>query len=108
MTKHNELYRFGPPRGVIPYVLWGFLRLYCSKFKDLQVIAEDRRGRLFYNLAGSNLSIEVPSQPYIHDLGDIPVHIGALMHVYLLLARIVPVFQVARWPLPQLAPTLHV
>jgi hypothetical protein len=23
-TKNDELYRFGPPRGVIPYIMWVF------------------------------------------------------------------------------------
>lgn len=32
-TEHIELYRFGPSRGVIPYVL-SFWWLYCSEYEN--------------------------------------------------------------------------
>lgn len=52
-------------------------------------------------LAGSNLFVEMPLQPYIADWGDIPEQTGALTWVYPLPATIVSSPSVLGWPFTQ-------
>lgn len=43
-AEHNELYKFGPPRGVIPYILWvsgGCIALSLTVYKGLLKVGNE-------------------------------------------------------------------